>query len=92
MSAEPLAGLQGASAVQAVEGSCSGAAEGMEISAVPPLHGSCGHPGGLALSSRQRSLPAAACGSATATSTEHRLPSQAEVSFIVKHLVSQLHD
>lgn len=67
MSADTLARVQGASEVQAVEGSCSGAAEGMEVMAVPALHGSFGYSDGLALSSSQRSLPASVCGCDTTT-------------------------
>lgn len=80
MPADPLAGLQGASAVQAVEGRRSGAAEGMEISAVPAPHGSFGHSDGLALPSSQRSLPASVYRCGTTPSIEQRLPRQAEVS------------
>ncbi len=61
MSADTLARFQGASEVQAVEGSCCGAAEGMEIMAVPALHSSSGYPDSLALSSSQRSLLTSVC-------------------------------
>lgn len=87
MSADPLARLQGASAVQAVEGSCCGAAEGVEISAVPALHSSSGHSDGLALSSSQRSLPASVYRRGTTASNKQRLPRQAEVSNTVKHIL-----
>lgn len=56
MSADTLARLQGAPEVQAVEGRCSGAPEGMEVMAVPAVHSGSGYSDGLALSSSQRSL------------------------------------
>lgn len=67
MSAGTLARLQGASEVQAVEGGCSGAAEGMEVMALPAMHSSSGYSDGLALSSSQRSLLASVrrCGTTT---------------------------
>lgn len=61
MSADALARLQRASEVQAVEGGCSGAAEGVEVMALPALHGGSGYSDGLALSSSQRSLLASVC-------------------------------
>lgn len=61
MSADSLARLQGASAVQAVEGGCCGAAEGMEIMALPALLSSFSYSDSLALSSSQRGLPASVC-------------------------------
>lgn len=67
MSADELARLQGASEVQAVEGGSCGAAEGLEVMAVPALHRRPGDPDGLALSSGQRRLSASvrSCGAAT---------------------------
>lgn len=79
MSAGSLARLQGASEVQTVEGSCSGAAKGMEDVAVPALHSSSGYPDGLALSSSPRNLPASVCCCETTTENMQRLPHQAEV-------------
>lgn len=81
MPAEPLAALQGAAALQAVEGGCCSAAEGLEVDPVPPsLCGCCGHPGGLALLPAQRSLPAAACSNGVAAVAVQRPPGQTEVS------------
>ncbi len=67
MSAGTLARLQGASEVQAVEGRCSGAAEGMEVMALPALHCSSGYSDGLALSSSKRILLASVRHSGTTT-------------------------
>lgn len=80
MSAGALARIQGASEVQAVEGGCCGAAEGMEAVAVPALHGRVGYSDSLALSSSQRSLLASLCHCDTATDNKQRLPRQTEVS------------
>lgn len=71
-----------------MEGSCSGAAEGLEISpASPPLLRSSGHPGRLALSPGQKSLPASVRDCVATTGAEQRLPLQAEVSSPVKVLL-----
>lgn len=86
MSAGLLARLQGASAVQAVERSCSGAAEGLEIITLPALYSSCGHSGGLALSSSQRSLLVSVYSCGPTTSNKQRLPRQAKVSYTIQHL------
>lgn len=63
-----------------MEGSCSGAAEGLEIRTASPLLSSSGHSGRLALSSGQRSLPASVYHCGTTPSDQQRLPLQAEVS------------
>lgn len=68
VSADTLARLQGAPEVQAVEGGCSGAAEGVEVMALPALHSSCGYSDGLALSSSQTSLLASIWCRGTTTS------------------------
>lgn len=87
MSTDTLARLQGTSEVQAVQGGCSGATEGMEVVAVSPLHGSFGYSGSLALSSSQRSLLTSVCRCDTTTDIKQRLPCQAEVNHTVKHLL-----
>lgn len=51
MPAVPLARLQGASALQVVEGSCRGVAKGLEINAAAALVGGIGYSDSLALSS-----------------------------------------
>lgn len=80
MPAEPLATLQGAAAVQAVEGSCRGATEVMEVDPGPPSHSRCGHPGSLALLPLQASLPAAERSDGEAASAVQRLPGQTKVN------------
>lgn len=80
MSAETLARLQRSSEVQAVEGGCSGATEGMEVLAPSALLGSSGHSGSLALSPSQRSRLAPVCCCDTTTGSLQRLPHQAKVS------------
>lgn len=87
MLADLLERLLAASAVQAVERSRPGAAEGLEISAVPARHSSSGHSDGLALSSSQRSLLAAVYCCGTTSSNEPRLPRPAEVKNSMKHLL-----
>lgn len=62
-----------------MEGSCSGAAEGLEIRAAPALLSSSGHSGRLALPSGQRGLPASVHDCGTTTGDKQRLPLQAEV-------------
>lgn len=84
MSAVPLARLRGASAFEALEGSCSGAAEGLEIGPASPLLGGAGHSGRLALPPGQGSLPASVLGCASSPGDKQRLPLQAEVSSPVK--------
>lgn len=80
MPADTLAGLRGASEVQAAEAGRSGPAGGVEVLAVPALLGSRGHPGSLAPSSSQRRLLETVCCYATATGVRQRFPHQAEVS------------
>lgn len=86
VSADPLARLQGASAVQAVEGSCSGAAESLEIIILPALYSSSCYSGGLALSSSPRSLLVSVYSCGTTTSNQQRLPRQAKVRYTTQHL------
>lgn len=83
MSADALAGVQGASQAPAVEGGRPGAAAGVEVMALPPRHGGHGHPDGLALSSSQRRLPASVRRRDATTGDRQRLPGQAEVSHTV---------
>lgn len=90
MSADTLAGLQGTSEVQALEGGCSGATEGMEVVALSTLHSSFGYSDSLALSSSQRSLLTSICCCGTTTGIKQRLPCQAEVNHSVKHLLQYL--
>lgn len=78
--AGPLARLRGASAAEGVEGSCRGAAEGLEAGPAAPPLGSPAHPDHLALPPGQRGLPAAGYRCAAAAGAEQRLPPQAEVS------------
>lgn len=86
MSTDTLARLQGTSEVQAVQGSCSGATEGMEVVAVSPLHSGFGYSGSLALSSSQRSLPTSVCRCSASADVRQRLPLQAKVNHTIKHL------
>lgn len=68
-----------------MEGSCTGAAEGLEVRTASPLLSGSGHSGRLALSSGQRGLPASAHNCGTATSDQQRLRLQAEVSLPMKN-------
>lgn len=90
MSAVPLARLRGASTFEAVERSCPGAAEGLEIRTASPLLSGSGHSGRLALSSGQRSLPAPAYNGGTTTRDRQRLPLQAEVSLSMQNCCDSL--
>lgn len=84
MLADTLARLQGASKVQAVEGGCFGATEGLEALAVSALHSSSGHTNSLALSPSQGCLFTSVWCFDTTTGTWQRLPYQEKVSHIVK--------
>lgn len=60
MPPDALAGLQGASEVQAVEAGGSGAAEALEVPAGAPLRRCSGDPGSVALSWGQTGIPGSA--------------------------------
>lgn len=67
-----------------MEGSRSGATEGVEIMAASALHGSSGYSDSLALSSSQTSLLASVCCCGATTGCWQRLPHQAEVNHALK--------